>query len=77
MPFVTSPAPGATLAGVFFTGDRPSWIVRTDRAGLRVHPSGHAVVHAFTACSLWGSRSDFLMYSDEVSTAGNGAHARY
>ncbi|KAI0027906.1 CPSF A subunit region-domain-containing protein [Vararia minispora EC-137] len=73
VPFTTYP-PGSggdgsrMLSGVFFTGDRPSWIVRTDKGGLRVHPSGHAVVHSFTTCSLWGSKSDFLIYSEEGPT---------
>ena len=73
VPFVTSPptfsnvSGGYTLTGVFFTGDRPSWIIRTDKGGLKLFPSGHAVVHAFTACSLWESKAEFLVYSDEVS----------
>ncbi|KAG9311848.1 CPSF A subunit region-domain-containing protein [Chiua virens] len=70
VPFVTSPTTSNvngshTLTGVFFTGDRPSWILRTDRGGLKLFPSGHAVVHAFTACSLWESKAEFLVYSDE------------
>lgn len=65
IPFVTTPASGSTLAGVFFTGDRPSWILATDKSGMQLYPSGHAVVHAFTPCSLWESKGDFLLYSDE------------
>ncbi|KAH7925063.1 hypothetical protein BV22DRAFT_1119797 [Leucogyrophana mollusca] len=65
IPFVTSPNPGCTLAGVFFTGDKPSWILATDRGGVKMFPSGHALVHSFTACSLWESKGDFLVYSDE------------
>ncbi|KAG1848301.1 CPSF A subunit region-domain-containing protein [Suillus subalutaceus] len=68
VPFVTSPNMECTLAGVFFTGDRPCWIIATDKGGLRVVPSGHTVVHAFTACSLWESKGDFLLYSDEGPT---------
>ena len=68
IPFVTSPAPGRTFAGVFLTGDRPCWVLATDKGGVRVLPSGHQVVHAFTACSLWDSKGDFLLYSDEVRT---------
>lgn len=68
IPFTTSPTPGTTLTGVFFTGDHPSWILRTDRGGLRIHPSGHAVVNSLTTCSLWGLKSDFLVYSDEGPT---------
>ena len=60
-----------SLSGVFFTGDRPSWIVATDKGGLQTYPSGHAVVHSFTACSLWESKGDFLIYSDEVSCIVN------
>src|ERR1700733_9634313 len=59
-------ASGTTLSGVFFTGDRPSWILATDKSGVQLYPSGHAVVHAFTPCSLWESKGDFLLYSDEV-----------
>jgi cleavage and polyadenylation specificity factor subunit 1 len=66
VPFVTSPNTECTLTGVFFTGDRPCWVIATDKGGLRVVPSGHSVVHAFTACSLWESKGDFLVYSDEV-----------
>ncbi|KAI6016186.1 CPSF A subunit region-domain-containing protein [Pisolithus marmoratus] len=65
VPFVTSPNPSQTLFGVFFTGDRPSWIIGTDKGGVNIFPSGHGVVHAFTACSLWDSKSEFLVYSDE------------
>ena len=66
IPFVTSPAPGKTFSGVFFTGDRPCWILATDKGGVKIIPSGHSVVHAFTACSLWESKGDFLLYSEEV-----------
>lgn len=66
IPFTTSPTESTTLSGVFFTGDRPCWILATDKGGVQIHPSGHAVVHAFTACSLWESKGDFLMYTDEV-----------
>jgi cleavage and polyadenylation specificity factor subunit 1 len=69
IPFVTSPAPDKTLSGVFLTGENPSWIVQTDRASVKVIPSGHAVVHAFTATSLWDWKGDFLLYSDEVRVA--------
>ncbi|KAF5351191.1 hypothetical protein D9756_008185 [Leucocoprinus leucothites] len=65
IPFVTSPAPGVTYHGVFFTGDKPHWILATDRGGVRVYPSGHNVVHAFTPCSLWESKGDFLMYTED------------
>ncbi|KAG2030510.1 CPSF A subunit region-domain-containing protein [Suillus americanus] len=68
VPFVTSPNVECTLAGIFFMGDRPCWIIATDKGGLRVVPSGHTVVHAFTACSLWESKGDFLLYSDEGPT---------
>jgi cleavage and polyadenylation specificity factor subunit 1 len=66
VPFATSPAPDTTLSGVFFTGDRPCWVVATDKGGLQIHPSSHAIVHAFTPCSLWESKGDFLMYTEEV-----------
>lgn len=77
IPFVTSPVPGQSFSGVFLTGDRPSWIIATDKGGIRVHASGHSVVHAFTACSLWESKGDFLLYSEEVRTqlAGRGMSA--
>ncbi|KAI0754932.1 CPSF A subunit region-domain-containing protein [Daedaleopsis nitida] len=65
LPFVTSAASRQTYSGVFFTGDRPCWIVATDKGGVRVFPSGHNVVHAFTTCSLWESKGDFLLYSEE------------
>ncbi|EGO29249.1 hypothetical protein SERLADRAFT_445076 [Serpula lacrymans var. lacrymans S7.9] len=65
VPFVTSPTPGSVLSGVFFTGDRPSWIVATNKGGIRIYSSGHHIVHSFTSCSLWESKGDFLVYSDE------------
>ena len=66
VPFVTSPASGRTFSGAFLTGDRPCWILSTDKGGVKIMPSGHSVVHAFTACSLWESKGDFLLYSEEV-----------
>ncbi|KIP11832.1 hypothetical protein PHLGIDRAFT_98931 [Phlebiopsis gigantea 11061_1 CR5-6] len=68
IPFVTSPAPGRTFSGAFLTGDRPCWILSTDKGGVKIMPSGHSVVHAFTACSLWESKGDFLLYSEEGPT---------
>ncbi|TCD71004.1 mRNA cleavage and polyadenylation factor subunit [Steccherinum ochraceum] len=68
IPFVTSPAPGRSFTGVFFTGDRPCWILCTDKGGVKMVPSSHSVVHAFTACSLWESKGDFLLYSEEGPT---------
>ncbi|KAI0938339.1 hypothetical protein AcW1_001910 [Taiwanofungus camphoratus] len=65
IPFVTSPTPGQTFSGVFFTGDRPCWILSTDKGGVKIFPSGHSVVHAFTACSVWESKGDFLLYTEE------------
>ncbi|KAG5652679.1 hypothetical protein H0H81_004116 [Sphagnurus paluster] len=41
------------------------WIIATDKGGVQLYPSGHNVVHAFTPCSLWESKGDFLVYSDE------------
>ncbi|KAJ4491198.1 CPSF A subunit region-domain-containing protein [Lentinula edodes] len=62
-----------TYSGVFFTGENPSWIISTDRGGVHLYPSGHAVVHAFTACPVLASRDpriggEFLIYSDEGPT---------
>ncbi|KAJ6612805.1 CPSF A subunit region-domain-containing protein [Mycena sp. CBHHK59/15] len=65
IPFVTSRPSGHTLSGVFFTGDKPSWILATNKSCVKIHPSGHSVVHAFTTCSLWDSKADFLIYSAE------------
>lgn len=66
VPFQTVSGAEISHAGVFFLGDRPCWILATDKDGLRIHPSGHNVVHAFTSCSLWQSKGDFLMYTEEV-----------
>ncbi|KAI0302807.1 CPSF A subunit region-domain-containing protein [Multifurca ochricompacta] len=68
IPFVTSPAVDRTLSGVFLTGENPSWILQTDKAAIKLIPSGHAVVHAFTATSHWDGKGDFLLYSDEGPT---------
>ncbi|KAF9527699.1 CPSF A subunit region-domain-containing protein [Crepidotus variabilis] len=65
VPFVTSPGGGVTYSGVFFTGDRPNWITSSNKSGVQIYPSGHGVVHAFTACSLWDSKGDFLLYTEE------------
>lgn len=73
VPFVTSPSPGVTYSGVFFTGDRPNWILGTDKGGVKVFPSGHALVHAFTSCKLWDG-GDFLVYSEDVSEAPPNFH---
>jgi cleavage and polyadenylation specificity factor subunit 1 len=56
VPFMTSPNMECTLTSAFFVGDRPCWIMATDKGGLRVVPSGHTVFYAFTACSLWESK---------------------
>ena len=66
VPFSTTVG-SISLSGVFFTGDNPHWIIATDKGGLHMHPSGHNVVHTFTSCSLWESKSEFLVYTDEVS----------
>lgn len=66
IPFKTQSKSHDSLNGVFFTGDRPHWIIDTNRGGIRLFPSGHPVVHAFTTCSIWGSKSDFLLYTDEA-----------
>ena len=66
VPFFTSPRRDVNYSGVFLTGDRPSWILSTDKGGIRIIPSGYSVVHAFTACSIWESKGDFLLYSEEV-----------
>ncbi|KAF9031687.1 hypothetical protein BDZ89DRAFT_948625 [Hymenopellis radicata] len=65
IPFNTTRTSGATYTGVFFTGDNPSWIISSDKGGVQLYPSGHGVVHAFTPCSLWDSKGDFLLYSEE------------
>ncbi|KAK7059173.1 mRNA cleavage and polyadenylation factor subunit [Paramarasmius palmivorus] len=65
IPFATMSPSGRTFSGVFFTGDNPSWILATDKGGVHLYPSGHTVVHAFTPCSLWESKAEFLVYSDE------------
>ena len=67
IPFSTSPSPESTLHGVFVTGDQPCWILATDKDGLRVHSCGFQAVNSFTSCSIWNSRGDFLMHTDEVS----------
>jgi cleavage and polyadenylation specificity factor subunit 1 len=50
---------------VFFTGDHPSWILRTDRESVRIYASGYQIVHAFSPCRYWGGPNDFLIYSEE------------
>lgn len=70
IPFVTTPPSGTTsFSGVFLTGDRPHWILATDKSGVNIIPSGHNIVHSFTTCSLWGSKGDFLLYTDEVNSS--------
>lgn len=66
IPFQTSPSPDVTLHGVFFTGDQPRWIISTAKGGVKFHSCNYAVVNAFTPCSVWESKGDFLMYTDEV-----------
>ena len=66
IPFSTSPSPETTYKGVFVTGQRPLWILATDRSATKTYSCAHSVVHSFTACSLWELKSEFLMYTDEV-----------
>lgn len=66
IPFNTTRSSGGSFTGVFFTGENPSWILSSDKGGIRMYASGHGVVHAFTPCSLWDSKGDFLLYSEEV-----------
>ncbi|TFK39321.1 CPSF A subunit region-domain-containing protein [Crucibulum laeve] len=65
VPFITTPPSGSTYSGVFFTGDNSQWILATDKSGIQVYPSGYATVHSFTPCSLWESKGDFLLYTEE------------
>ena len=72
IPFTTTPptqspsSPVNPMSGVFVTGDEPTWIIATDKEGLQSHPCGWQSVNSLTTCSLWDSRSDFLMHTDEV-----------
>lgn len=73
VPFTTTPpTPSAqqehSLSGVFVTGDEPTWIIATDKEGLKAHASCWQSVNSLTACSIWDSKSDFLMHTDEVRT---------
>nr|GAT45957.1 cleavage and polyadenylation specific protein [Mycena chlorophos] len=66
VPFTTTRASsGKTLCGAFFTGDRPSWVLATDKSALKMLPSGHTYVNSFTQCTLWDSKADFLLHSAE------------
>jgi cleavage and polyadenylation specificity factor subunit 1 len=56
----------AALSGVFLTGNRPIWICATNQSPVRITPAASTVVHAFAACSVWGSRTEFLVHTDEV-----------
>lgn len=67
IPFVTTTsASSREECGIFITGDEPTWIVASDKSGLKMHSSVWNSVNSLTACSLWGSKSDFLMHTDEV-----------
>lgn len=57
---------GRTLSGVFLTGEKPLWFLKGDVTSLLCLPCEFAVVHAFTACSIWDGQSSFLMNTDEV-----------
>ncbi|KAF5359903.1 hypothetical protein D9758_013993 [Tetrapyrgos nigripes] len=72
VPFSTMPhhsssplSPETRYTGVFFTSENPSWILGMDKGGLRMYSSGYLVVHVFTPCSLWDSKGEFLVYSNE------------
>lgn len=54
------------MTGVFVTGDEPTWIIATDKDGLKAHPAAWQSVNSLTSCSVWDSKSDFLMHTDEV-----------
>ena len=64
--FETWPTRDRSLQGVFFTGDQPCWILATAKDGVKIHSCGYAVVNSFTSCSIWDSKNDFLLYTDEV-----------
>ena len=72
IPFTTTPpaqlpsSPVSPISGVFVTGDEPTWIIATDKEGLQSHSCGWQSVNSLTTCSLWDSKSDFLMHTDEV-----------
>ena len=70
IPFTTSPTPNETLSGVFFTGDQPCWILATAKAGVQIHSCSYGTVNSFTTCSMWDSKGDFLLYTDEVILLG-------
>ncbi|KAG2003702.1 cleavage factor protein [Coprinopsis cinerea AmutBmut pab1-1] len=70
VPFTVKPktsdgTPSPTYSGVFFTGDKPNWVIGTDKGGVQIYPSGHNVVHSFSACSLWEEEGEFLVYTED------------
>ena len=72
IPFTTTPSSSSegeacSINGIFVTGDEPTWIVASDKSGLKAHPSCWNSVNSLAACSIWDSKSDFLMHTDEVS----------
>ncbi|EJD05583.1 cleavage factor protein [Fomitiporia mediterranea MF3/22] len=66
VPFIVSPNSEKRVSGVFVTGDEPCWIVATDKDGLKIHSCSFQTVNSFTSCSVWDSKCDFLMHTDEA-----------
>lgn len=58
-----------TYSGVFLTGENPSWILATDRGGVQLYPSGHAIVHAFSACQMGKGESQGAEEADPKENA--------
>lgn len=54
------------ICGVFCTGARPFWLLSVNWSPLRLYPTASPVVHALAPCSVFGSRGDFLIHTDEV-----------
>ncbi|KAF8600601.1 hypothetical protein BDV93DRAFT_608605 [Ceratobasidium sp. AG-I] len=64
----TSTYKSTNLSGVFATGDRPFWLVKTDVSGVRMHACASRYVNSFTPCSIFGERGEYLLHSDEGTT---------
>ncbi|KDQ18770.1 hypothetical protein BOTBODRAFT_28276 [Botryobasidium botryosum FD-172 SS1] len=64
VPFTTS-VHDTSFSGAFFTGRHPLWVISTDKSGICIYPSSTSVVNAFSACSMFGSSSDFLVHSED------------
>lgn len=67
IPFTTTCMDGRLVSGLFLTGDRPRWFLKSDKSELVSLACDYSVVYSFSPCSMWDGPANFLMNTEEVS----------